>query len=139
MPTRQNQLNRILADIDRQIAEAEVEMLRILDDGELRQLIETAADLQLIKQQVEAKLKHSEHFQEGGKALSGRELEVLTLIGGGLTSAQMAERLHISVSTIETYRERLKDKLELKTAAELTRAAILWFQRRGSNLPPLVE
>jgi DNA-binding NarL/FixJ family response regulator len=132
MPTRQNQLNRILADVDRQIAEVEAEMLRLLDDGELRQLIEKAANLQLLKQQVEAKLRHSEQFQQIAKALSGRELEVLTLIGGGLTSAQIAERLHLAVSTIETYRERLKDKLELETGAELIRAAILWIQRRGT-------
>jgi DNA-binding NarL/FixJ family response regulator len=135
MPTRQNQLNRILADIDRQIAEAEAEMLHTLSDDDLRRLIEKQADLQIIRQQVEAKIKHSEQVQEGIKALSGRELEVFTLIGGGLTSAQVAERMGITTSTVETYRERLKEKLELTTGAELARAAFLWVQRLGDGKP----
>jgi DNA-binding NarL/FixJ family response regulator len=133
MPARLSQLNRILADIDRQTAEAEVELLRTLSDEELRRIIETLADLQLLKQQVEAKIKQREQLQEGIQALSGRELEVFTLLGGGLTSPQIAERLALATSTVETYRERLKDKLELKTGAELNRAAILWIQRQGSD------
>ena len=40
MPTRSNQLNRILAELNRQIAEAEADMLRTLSDQELRALIE---------------------------------------------------------------------------------------------------
>jgi DNA-binding NarL/FixJ family response regulator len=135
MPTRQNQLNRILADIDRQIAEAEAEMLRTISDGELRRLIEKQTDLQLLRQQVEAKLQQSEQVSETAKGLSGRELEVFTLIGGDLTSAQIADRLQLAVSTIETYRERLKDKLHLSSGAELTRSTILWVQRREHNPP----
>jgi len=133
MPTRQNQLNRILADIDRQIAEAEAEMLRTISDDELRRLIEKQTDLQLVRQQVEIKLHQSEQVSETAKSLSGRELEVFTLIGGGIATQKIAERLQLSASTVETYRERLKDKLDLKTGNELTRAAILWAQRRENN------
>lgn len=133
MPTRQNQLNRILADIDRQIAEAEVELLRTLEDDEVRRLIERQVDLQMLRQQVESKLRQSEHVSESISHLSERELAVITLIGGGLSSSQIAERLNVSISTVETYRERIKDKLDLKTGTELTRAAILWTQRRETN------
>jgi DNA-binding NarL/FixJ family response regulator len=137
MTTRQNQLNRILADIDRQIASAEVELLGTMDDGELRRLIEKSAGLELLRQRVESQLKDGEHVIAGVKELSERELAVFRLIGGGLTSGQIAERLQIAVSTVETYRERIKDKLQLATGLELNRAAILWAQRRsnGGNDP----
>jgi len=62
--------------------------------------------------------------------LTNRELEVLTLIGKGLTAAEIAEKLHISAKTIGTYRERLKEKLELKHGAELVRYAVLWVEFR---------
>jgi DNA-binding NarL/FixJ family response regulator len=124
-----------LADIDRQIAESEAEMLRPISDDELRSLIEKQTDLQLLRQQVEAKLRQSEQVSETAKGLSVREREVFTLIGGGLATQQIAERLKLSASTVETYRERLKDKLELKTGNELNRAALLWVQRRGNHSP----
>ena len=62
--------------------------------------------------------------------LTDRELEVLTLIGKGLAAAEIAEKLHVSPKTIGTYRERLKEKLELKHGAELVRYAVLWVEFR---------
>jgi DNA-binding NarL/FixJ family response regulator len=59
--------------------------------------------------------------------LSGRELEIFNLIGRGRTTPQIAQQLGIAISTVETYRERLKTKLNLSTGAELTRHAILWM------------
>jgi DNA-binding NarL/FixJ family response regulator len=59
------------------------------------------------------------------KRLSSRELEILNLIGRGRTTHQIARELNIAVSTVETYRERLKTKLNLSSGAELTRHAIL--------------
>lgn len=58
--------------------------------------------------------------------LSDRELEVLQLIGKGMTTAQVAEKLSLSVKTIETYREHLKQKLQLSSGPELVRYAIEW-------------
>ena len=58
--------------------------------------------------------------------LSNRELEVFDLIGRGLGTGDIAERLHLSVKTIETYRANIKKKLKLKSAAELSRSAIQW-------------
>lgn len=58
--------------------------------------------------------------------LSDRELEVFTLIGGGMTSSEIAGRLHVSVKTVDTYRQRIKDKLDLRNSAELSREAMHW-------------
>jgi DNA-binding NarL/FixJ family response regulator len=58
--------------------------------------------------------------------LSDRELEVFRLIGNGLMNAQIADQLHISPRTVETYRERLKLKLDVQTSAELNRRAVQW-------------
>ena len=58
--------------------------------------------------------------------LSDRELHVFRLIGAGLATKQIASELHLSVKTIETYRENLKLKLRLQNAQELLRAAKKW-------------
>ena len=56
--------------------------------------------------------------------LSDRELEVFEMIGDGLGSREIAGRLHLSIKTVETYREKIKAKLSLKNGNELTRHAI---------------
>lgn len=58
--------------------------------------------------------------------LSNRELEVLTLIGQGKTTGAIAKQLHLSVHTIDTYREKLKIKLQLSNSAQLNRYAAQW-------------
>jgi DNA-binding NarL/FixJ family response regulator len=63
--------------------------------------------------------------------LSGRELQIFTLIGQGLNTHQISADLHLAVSTVETYRERLKTKLNLASGAELTRHAILWVMQNS--------
>ena len=65
-------------------------------------------------------------------SLSDRELQVFTLVGSGLTTSQIADRLHLSVKTIETYRQRIKEKLDLSNAVELVRAASQWVLEHGS-------
>jgi len=58
--------------------------------------------------------------------LSNRELEVLRHLGTGMTSNDIATTLHLSTSTVDTYRERIKAKLNLTSAAELTHYATRW-------------
>jgi len=58
--------------------------------------------------------------------LSDRELEVFSLIGRGLTTREIANRLHLSVKTIETHREHLRSKLNISSSAELMRHAVQW-------------
>jgi DNA-binding NarL/FixJ family response regulator len=62
--------------------------------------------------------------------LSNRELEVFTFIGQGVSTPQIAEKLNISPRTVETYRERLKTKLNLASAIELNRQAVEWVVER---------
>jgi DNA-binding NarL/FixJ family response regulator len=61
------------------------------------------------------------------ESLSNRELQVFELIGNGLTTAEIAKKLHLGVKTIETHRQRIKTKLNLKTSAELAREAAHWL------------
>ena len=58
--------------------------------------------------------------------LTDRELQVFKLIGRGFSSREIAERLFLSIKTIGTYRERIKEKLNLKHANELVRHAVHW-------------
>ena len=61
--------------------------------------------------------------------LTDREFEVFEMIGRGLSTAVIAERLGVSIKTIETYRSNLKAKLDLKDAADLIRYAATWTER----------
>jgi DNA-binding NarL/FixJ family response regulator len=59
-------------------------------------------------------------------SLTNREIEVFRLIGLGLSTRHIARELALSVKTIETYRERIKRKLDLKDSAELIQYAVQW-------------
>lgn len=65
--------------------------------------------------------------------LSDRELEVFGLIGLGHGTRQIAEKLHLSVKTVETYRAHIKKKLNLANAAELLRYAIQWVNSQSAG------
>lgn len=58
--------------------------------------------------------------------LADRELQVFELTGRGLNPRQIAERLHIGIKTVETYRARIREKLNLKDGTELLQLAITW-------------
>jgi DNA-binding NarL/FixJ family response regulator len=58
--------------------------------------------------------------------LSDRELEVFRLIGEGHGTRQIAEELHLSVKTVETYQAHIKEKLSLRSSRELMQHAIQW-------------
>lgn len=56
--------------------------------------------------------------------LTDRELEVFTMIGRGLSTREIAEKLFLSVKTVEAHREHIKEKLGLRSSAELVRHAV---------------
>ncbi|SLM32091.1 Two component transcriptional regulator, LuxR family [Desulfamplus magnetovallimortis] len=62
--------------------------------------------------------------------LTDRELQVFKEIGKGFTTREIAHRLFLSIKTIGTYRERIKEKLGLKNASELVRCAV-HFEKTG--------
>lgn len=62
------------------------------------------------------------------KRLTDREIQIFQLIGKGLPSGEIAGQLNISVKTIGTYRERIKEKLSLRHSSELVRCAVIWVE-----------
>jgi DNA-binding NarL/FixJ family response regulator len=56
-------------------------------------------------------------------------MEVFQLIGQWKKTREIADELHLSVKTIEYYREQIKRKLNLKDASELTQYATAWVKR----------
>ena len=63
--------------------------------------------------------------------LSDREFEVFQLIGEGQGTRDIAQRLHLSVKTVEVHRANIKKKLELGNGADLVRYAIRWTEARN--------
>jgi DNA-binding NarL/FixJ family response regulator len=74
---------------------------------------------------------HKETMRSPLDSLANRELEVFRLIGQGVKTAAIAERLHLSVKTIETYRERIREKLDLSDGTELAHYATQWMLQNG--------
>ncbi|MBN2536593.1 MAG: response regulator transcription factor [Spirochaetales bacterium] len=63
--------------------------------------------------------------------LSDRELEVFRLIGKGMGTRQIAKELDLSIKTVETYREHIKEKLNLENSSKLLQYAIDWVQNEN--------
>ena len=63
------------------------------------------------------------------EALTDRELAVFRLIGKGRATREIAEDLHISVKTVESYQAHIKEKLSLHNARELVQHAFQWVTR----------
>jgi DNA-binding NarL/FixJ family response regulator len=73
--------------------------------------------------------------RSGLSRLSNREVEILRLIGQGLKTSKIAELLQLSPKTVETHRERIKEKLNLATASELVVLAVNWLRDGFLNGP----
>ncbi len=73
--------------------------------------------------------------------LTDRELEIFRMIGEGLTTRDIADKLHLSIKTVGTHRERIKSKFNLKSANELVRYAVHWNKTGSIELtdPPHPE
>lgn len=86
----------------------------------------------VLSEKMQARLLHqlvNGRLKQGGSpidTLSDRELEVFRMIGEGRSTRQIAEELHLSVRTVEAYREYIKEKLNLKNATELVQHAFQW-------------
>jgi DNA-binding NarL/FixJ family response regulator len=83
---------------------------------------------------VASKAARSVRGADGSPAdlLSERELEVFELIGSGASTSGIAAMLCIDVSTVETYRARIKEKMNLGDAGKLLQAAIRWTVAKGA-------
>ena len=65
--------------------------------------------------------------------LSGRELEVFRMLGQAKGTRKIAEELNLNIATINTFRARIKEKLQLKTSTELLLHAIQWYRENGGK------
>jgi DNA-binding NarL/FixJ family response regulator len=88
--------------------------------------VSDALAARLVRQQVSGRPSVQESVTE---RLTSRELEVFQLIGQWKKTSEIARQLHLSIKTIEYYREQIKQKLDLHNAAELTQRATFWTQR----------
>lgn len=68
----------------------------------------------------------TERVDQGVSSLSVRELEVFRMIADGIGPTEIARRLSVSIKTVETHREHIKEKLGVRNAIELTRFALQW-------------
>lgn len=68
--------------------------------------------------------------------LTDREFEVFSLLGHGKGTRQIAEQLYISVKTVETYRLRIKEKLNIETSSELLQHAFQWVNEQEKCIKP---
>lgn len=64
--------------------------------------------------------------------LADRELEVFRLIGEGMKTSEIATRLHLSVKTVETYRDRIRQKLEISDGTKLAHFATQWVMQQSN-------
>ena len=67
------------------------------------------------------------------RRLSNRELQVLNLVGRGVSSREIAAELGLSVKTVESHRQSLKRKLNLATNSQLLQYAMNWFAGRRQS------
>ena len=143
------------ADVSRVSPATRVLVLTVHDDiAYLRRAFEAGAMGYLVKDAADVELVHAVRQVAGGHQyvhptlgaallapdvqpgrlsgpggeLSEREIEVLQNIAWGLTNAEIAERLYVSIRTVETHRAHIHQKLDVHTRAELVRLA------RGANL-----
>ncbi len=80
---------------------------------------------------VEQALNGTDATKTPIERLTDRELEIFRMIGEGMTTGAIANRLFLSTHTIDTHRENIKRKLALNTAAELSRTAVQWLLENG--------
>jgi len=87
---------------------------------------------ELTQRLLDRSVGHQAHLYAGtSDRLTDRELEIFRLIGEAVPTGAIAERLFLSVHTIETHRQNIKKKLGIKNAAELSQRAVQWVLENG--------
>lgn len=98
-----------------------LEAIRCVLDGKL--YLSSQLSQRLLQRAATGKIQESESLVE---TLSDRELEIFEQIGRGLQTRQIAATLKLSPKTVHSYRERLKQKLNVTNGGELTHQAVRW-------------
>jgi len=101
-----------------------VDALRTVLRGE--RYLSTAMAQRLIAQAIGSKVA-----QGGTEALTDRELQIFQLIGRGKSTREIANELNVSVHTIDSHREHIRAKLDLRSGTELIQRAVQWHIENG--------
>jgi DNA-binding NarL/FixJ family response regulator len=101
-----------------------VEALRTVLRGE--RYLSSAMAQRLIAQAIGSKVA-----QGGTELLTDRELQIFQLIGRGKSTREIARELNVSVHTIDSHREHIRTKLDLRTGTELIQRAVQWHIENG--------
>lgn len=99
-----------------------------IDKDELIQAILSAVEGKTSFPVIEIPMDFSDRGSNPLETLSKREKEIAFLIAQGLTSAQISEKLHLSLLTINTHRRNLLQKLDLNNAAQLSALVSRYFK-----------
>lgn len=99
-----------------------INAIRAVYDGEV--FIPSSLAKSVVNEMVSGGVRREESVDNSQEQLSPRELEVLTMIAQGYTNQQLANRLYLSVKTVETYKARVMGKLNLASRVELVRYAL---------------
>ena len=101
-----------------------VEALRTVLRGE--RYLSTVMAQRLIAQAIGSKVAHG-----GTETLTDRELQIFQLIGRGKSTREIAQELNVSVHTIDSHREHIRAKLDLRNGTELIQRAVQWHMENG--------
>jgi DNA-binding NarL/FixJ family response regulator len=110
-------------------SEKAIEAIRALMSG--RTVVSESVSGKIVARAVgSSALEHST-----ADCLTDREVEVLDMIGHGLGTREISERLRVSIKTVESHREHIKSKLGLAKGPELVRYAFNWVQANAQEPP----
>jgi DNA-binding NarL/FixJ family response regulator len=101
-----------------------VEALRTVLRGE--RYLSAVMSQRLIAQAIGSKVAHG-----GTETLTDRELQIFQLIGRGKSTREIAQELNVSVHTIDSHREHIRAKLDLRNGTELIQRAVQWHIENG--------
>jgi len=101
-----------------------VEALRTVLRGE--RYLSSAMAQRLIAQAIGSRAAHG-----GTEALTDRELQIFQLVGRGKSTREIANELNVSVHTIDSHREHIRAKLDLRSGTELIQRAVQWHIENG--------
>ena len=101
-----------------------IEAMRTVLRGE--RYLSSAMAQRLIAQAIGSKVA-----QGGTEALTDRELQIFQLIGRGKSTRDIAQELNVSVHTIDSHREHIRSKLDLRNGTELIQRAVQWHIENG--------
>ena len=114
----------------KEASESVIAALRTLREGKIHV---SASMVSILLNKLQDDSAEEESAAE--ESLTEREAEVFRLLGEGFSTREIAEKMTLGIKTIGTYRDRIKQKLGLKNATELTRRAVLWVNNENLDNP----